>query len=459
MSPLFDNGLVQLHQADARQLPLASQSVHCVVTSPPYFGLRVYLADSTAMIGLEETPEQWLGSMLEVMAEVWRVLRDDGVLWVNLGDSYGHGTTAVRQRSPNDGLGDGTMAAQNEVVRNGREGGQLLGIPWRFALAMQDAGWILRSDVIWAKKSAMPESLNGTRWERCRVKLTPQKIIEDGRYETEALQGGNKRAGINENWLAEYTDCPGCSKCEANDGLVLRKGSWRCTSAHEYIFQFVKGMGYYSDGEAVKTANQSLQGNANTFRGGGQYTNGLSHDNSAEYTRSSHGNDGSQAGANRRSVWNDIKPEPFGGEHYATFPSDLPRLCIQASTSEAGVCAECGAQWARVVEQAPCPYKDTRGIDGQFAETHQPVSAKKLSGPAMQQWLNEHPAKTLSWRPTCTCNADKVPATVLDPFCGTATTCLAAMRLGRRSVGVDLSEDYLHMAVKRLSGQTLPLPI
>ncbi len=78
-------------------------------------------------------------------------------------------------------------------------------------------------------------------------------------------------------------------------------------------------------------------------------------------------------------------------------------------------------------------------------------------GQAYQNWREAHPDKTLSWRPTCTCNADKVPATVLDPFCGTATTCLAAMRLGRRSVGVDLSSDYLNMAKKRLSGQTLPL--
>ena len=342
----WTNEIATLYQSDARQIPIPDQSVHCVVTSPPYFGLRVYRSDSDAMIGLEKTVQGYVDSMLEVMAEVGRVLRDDGVLWVNLGDSYG-------------------------------EAGQLLMIPARFALAMQDAGWILRSDVIWAKKSCMPESLNGTRWERCRVKVEAGRRA--GRGNKTMLDnpvvhtlGPKGRKELD----AEYADCPGCPKCADTDGLVLRSGSWRCTSSHEHIFQFVKGMGYYSDGEAVKT----------------------------------------ESNANRRNVWNDISPEPYGGEHYATFPSDLPRLCIQASTSEAGVCADCGSQWARVVDAT-------------------------------------------EWRPTCTCNADKVPATVLDCFAGTGTTLLAAMRLGRRSVGVDLSPDYLGQAVKRLGKQSLPMLI
>ena len=352
--PFWTNGIATLYQADARQIPIPDQSVHCVVTSPPYFGLRVYRSDSDAMIGLEETVPGWIDSMLEVMAEVKRVLRDDGVLWVNLGDSYGHGTSSGRQRSPTDGLGDGTMDAQNAVNRNGQDAGQLLMIPARFALAMQDAGWILRSDVIWAKKSCMPESLNGTRWE----------------------------------------------------GDTLRRGSWRCTSSHEHIFQFVKSMGYYSDGEAVKTAATEVSRKV--------HANGSQND--TPNNNNPMGSLGSQSNANRRNVWSDISPEPYGGEHYATFPSDLPRLCIQASTSEAGVCADCGSQWARVVDAT-------------------------------------------EWRPTCTCNADKVPATVLDPFAGTGTTLLAAMRLGRRSVGVDLSTDYLAQAVKRLEKQPLPMLI
>jgi len=352
MGPFWTNGIATLYQTDARQNPIPDQSVHCVVTSPPYFGLRVYRSDSDAMIGLEETVPGWIDSMLEVMAEVGRVLRDDGVLWVNLGDSY-TGNPSSGGANANDG--GPPVRLENMRTKTGQSG-QLLMIPARFALAMQDAGWILRSDVIWAKKSCMPESLNGTRWE----------------------------------------------------GDTLRRGSWRCTSSHEHIFQFVKSMGYYSDGEAVKT----------------------------------------ESNANRRNVWSDISPEPYGGEHYATFPSDLPRLCIQASTSEAGVCAECGSQWARVVEHTNMGI--TRSGNEGNAGTRTMICGT-MDTPST--------TKTLSWRPTCTCNADKVPATVLDCFAGTGTTLLAAMRLGRRSVGVDLSTDYLGQAVKRLGKQSLPMLI
>lgn len=109
---------------------LPDQSVNCCVTSPPYFGLRDYGVDG--QIGLEETPEQYVAKMVEVFREVRRVLRDDGALWLNLGDSYGKGK-------------------------------QLLGIPWRVAFALQADGWYLRQDIIWSKPNPMPESVR----DRC----------------------------------------------------------------------------------------------------------------------------------------------------------------------------------------------------------------------------------------------------------------------------------------------------
>lgn len=517
------------------------------------------------------------------------------------------------------------------------QSGQLMGIPWRFALAMQNAGWILRSDVIWAKKSCMPESLSGTRWERCRVKTKAQGHGTQG----SVLNGGPRTRDMsNGQYLdsAEYSPCPGCDKCLPNGGYVLRNGSWRCTGSHEHIFQFVKGMGYFSDGEAVKV-NGTMRRN-NEFRGGGTYTNGrVSRD---EYKKTFGGEYLGEAGANRRNVWNDLKPEPYGQQriaryivlekreygddiyrkelpdcpvhgsphqlhptlsddapqsvsavgsgnidtgdyhaqvptggsegvaqtsflgshpsigdcslqegspsatvhskrtrrrgrahipsrpdtaspqiasrtehiegipvesvleqnmdennkkldtdhpssgmqtsgyiddkqlqpcehplsadcicllyrkvteltsHYATFPPDLPRLCIQASTSEAGVCAKCGSQWARLVEVEQEKLSGSKGVG--------------LHTPDGNNWQGVHDrtnklTRTLSWRATCPCHAAKTPAVVLDPFAGTGTTCLAAMRLGRRSVGVDLSAEYLGMAVKRLSSQTLPMPM
>jgi len=423
----WDNGPVQLYKADARSIPLPDQSVHCVVTSPPYFGLRVYKDNDDRGIGLESTVEDYIGNLVEVFREVRRVLRDDGVAWLNLGDSYG-------------------------------DAGDRLGIPERVVLALQADGWIWRDTIIWAKKSAMPESLAGWRFERCRVTLQSQKSASSAGLYAEGSGNPTARPGsggvtgkMPEEYQTKYTDCPGCPKCADNDGLVLRRGSWRTTQAHEYIYMLTKGMGYHADGEAVKTAaihaGRLVKATGNGAKNSGHINNtadGFTHHDTLV-----------GSGANRRSVWNDISPEPYGGSHFATFPSDLPRICIQASTSERGCCSECGSQWARVVDTGP---------QGTYNEDGNPQGINRST----MAWGDDHPSNnprwhntnsTLGWRPTCNCNAPAIPATVLDPFSGTATTCRAAQKLGRRAVGVDISEAYLEQAVRRLSAVTLPMDI
>lgn len=398
-----------LYQADARTLPVPDQSIHCVVTSPPYFGLRVYQGNDERGIGVEQTPEQYLDSIMAVFDEVWRVLRDDGICWVNLGDS--------------------------------QPSGQLLQIPARFALRMQDAGWILRDKVVWAKSTSMPESLGSTRWQHCRVKVGQHNGRLTPAYK--AIHGDSHSTTLGPEWRKGephgniWADCPGCAKCADNDGYVLRRGSWRCTSSYEEIFMFVKQMGYFSDGEAVKT-----MGNLEPHKPKWKHTVAERNDRSAA-NEANHREWGSQGGANRRNVWKDIKSEHYGGAHYATFPSDLPRICIQASTSEAGVCAECGAQCARVVEHTvSTPHQ---------AEGYTNASGRMDGGGERPGSYMDAETRTLGWRATCSCNAAKVPATVLDPFCGTGTTLLAANRLGHSGIGVDLSLDYLEQARKRLA--------
>ncbi|MDD2296755.1 MAG: site-specific DNA-methyltransferase, partial [Sphaerochaetaceae bacterium] len=139
---------------------LEPESVHCCVTSPPYYGLRDYGVNG--QIGLEDTPEAYVAKLVDVFQEVKRVLRDDGTLWLNLGDSYGTGTKAERTAGSR-GLGDSTQEAQDAVPRIGGMAKQLLGIPWRVAFALQADGWYLRQDIIWAKPNPMPESVK----DRC----------------------------------------------------------------------------------------------------------------------------------------------------------------------------------------------------------------------------------------------------------------------------------------------------
>ena len=140
---------------------LPEQSVNCVVTSPPYFGLRDY--DVDGQIGLEETPAAYVAKMVEVFRLVHRVLRDDGTLWVNLGDSYSHGGCGARdsERWPKQSRND--HMATHQKKNTGLPPKSLLGMPWRVAFALQDDGWILRQDIVWEKPAPMPESVK----DRC----------------------------------------------------------------------------------------------------------------------------------------------------------------------------------------------------------------------------------------------------------------------------------------------------
>ena len=512
MAAYFDNGVVQLYHADARDLPLSDASVHCIVTSPPYFGLRVYQdndsweggapdcahtkASSTQGstleggkkttghaqesyasdcpkcgaihthrgIGLEPSIEEYLKNLLAVFRECWRVLRDDGVMWVNIGDSYSGSwgnynpgveyqgqRTKETERWDRPAYGDTRFRSAASHWPQGNR----LGIPERLALALQADGWTWRDTVIWAKKSAMPESVNGWRWEQCQVKVKKATQHQrDPQVKPSLPDPGN---GIKAQ-SAEYQPCPGCAKCSPNDGLVLRKGSWRTTQAHEYIFMFTKGMGYYADGDTVKIAGSDNP--VTTARNGRADKGYVGASGLFDTPQGQSGNGGYDrhpgVTANRRSVWNDISPEPYGGAHFATFPSDLPRICIQASTSERGCCPKCGSQWARVVERTAVQ-DHGRSEDARYTQMGGQYS-RQLGG-NYQKELQEHPTQTLGWCQTCEHDLPPAPATVLDPFAGTATTCLAAQRLGRRAVGVDLSEAYLKQAVKRLEGVPLPLSL
>jgi DNA modification methylase len=156
------NWRTELIQGDCRDVLdyVPSGSVHCCVTSPPYFGLRDYGVDG--QIGLEQTPEAFVAEMVAVFREVRRVLRDDGTLWLNLGDSYAANWNSSRAKGGGGFKGD--EAPRTRITRTpGFAPKQLLGIPWRVAFALQADGWYLRQDIIWHKPNPMPESVR----DRC----------------------------------------------------------------------------------------------------------------------------------------------------------------------------------------------------------------------------------------------------------------------------------------------------
>ena len=260
---------------DCRNLlrEMAEKSVHTCVTSPPYFGLRDYGMDD--QIGLEQTPEAFVAEMVAVFREVKRVLRDDGTLWLNLGDSYASYRDGKATPDTTRGDSEGTLvpkgSAKNRMAStfagSSIKHKDLIGIPWRVAFALQADGWYLRQDIIWHKPNPMPESV---------------------------------------------TD--------------------RCTKAHEYIFLLSKSPQYYFDNEAIKepVANSSVsrlsQNNLSNQLGSNRVpfkTNG---------TMKAVGNTENR---NKRSVWT-ITTKPFKGAHFATFPPDLIEPCILAGCPEGG---------------------------------------------------------------------------------------------------------------------------
>lgn len=152
---------VRILEGDCRDVlkALPDQSVNCIVTSPPYFGLRDY--GHEGQLGLEPTPDDFVAALVAVFAEARRVLRDDGTVWLNLGDSYGgpKGDSHGSKRTKGHDFGNENVASRN----NGTVAKQLIGIPWRVAFALQSDGWYLRQDIIWHKMNPMPESVK----DRC----------------------------------------------------------------------------------------------------------------------------------------------------------------------------------------------------------------------------------------------------------------------------------------------------
>ena len=266
------------HTGDVLEIlrSLPNESVHCCVTSPPYFGLRDY--GVIGQIGVEQTPEEYVNKLVNVFREVKRVLRDDGTLWLNLGDSYvpGGGDYKEGAQGSNSKIGEslfksipgcGRTQRKEALERQGLRPKNLIGIPWRVAFALQADGWYLRSDIIWEKPNAMPESVRD-----------------------------------------------------------------RPTRSHEYIFLLSKSKKYYYDKGAILEPYVSIP--TQTKRD--KYAEGYQ----ADYTKGNRFSAGARdyyanGGRNKRTVWS-VSTKPFKGAHFAVFPPGLIKPCILAGCPAGG---------------------------------------------------------------------------------------------------------------------------
>jgi len=389
---------------------MPDECVQMCVTSPPYWGLRDYGIEG--QLGLEKTPEEYIEKMVQIFREVRRVLRSDGSLWLNLGDSYWGGkgksgqawSTANQDRETIQGsqhqitgMGETRPSdGKHEIIKPK----DLVGIPWALAFALRADGWWLRSDIIWNKPNPMPESV---------------------------------------------TDRP--------------------TKAHEYMFLLTKSAKYFYDADAVKEPQVTrLDDKAHHAFG----TPGGKVDQTPGKTRKESGKkwDNKGNGRNKRTVWT-IPTKPFSGAHFAVFPPDLIEPCILAGTSEKGCCVECGSPWERVVEKSGITYDGTRSDKSVYTGVAYTNPQSNVRGPARNLCGSE--SKTIDWQPTCKCyghhlkplHLDPVkPCTVLDPFFGSGTTAIVAHKHGRKFIGIELSKPYLDdIAIPRIKKETEQLKL
>ena len=493
MMPYWENGITRLYQGDARALPLPDESVHCVVTSPPYWGLRDYklepqvwggssgcahtwdreLLETETLpgravtasckgcrawlgtLGLEPTVEMYIAHLVEVFREVRRVLRKDGTVWLNLGDAYANdgkwgGATGGKQAYLPD---SGREMNGRQKRATGLKPKDLIGLPWRVAFALQTDGV---ADV---------KALGVI--ERVRTDILDE-YMERGETPPDRV------LAVLERLDAEYAKAKGDSWWLRSD-IVWEKPNPmpesitdRPTRAHEYVFLLTRTARYFYDGEAIREpAQNGWPGDFAPRRDERQDENGLGSkrtDKQRGHSRRHAGfndrwdampkADQQSMGANKRTVWT-IATEPYKGSHFATYPEKLVEPCILAGTSEKGVCGECGAPRNRVVNRRFKPQGDVSEEKGiRSAGSQKPLDASNgWSG--YPRGTTE--AETLGWQPTCDHNAPVVPATVLDPFVGSGTTLAVAQRLGRLSLGVDLNPNYLDMAAKRIGMLSLPM--
>jgi len=198
---------IQILQGDAiKQLQkLDDKSINTCITSPPYWGLRDYGENN--QLGLEETPEEFVDNLVEVFREVKRVLRDDGTVWLNLGDSYSSGG---RTTTTNQSLrGDKDYGVTRPKPSKGIKPKDLIGIPWRVAFALQQDGWYLRQDIIWHKPNPMPESVK----DRCTkaheyiflLSKSPKYYFDNEAIKEDAKTEPALRNKMGEGYQADYT--------------------------------------------------------------------------------------------------------------------------------------------------------------------------------------------------------------------------------------------------------------
>jgi DNA modification methylase len=361
-------------------------------------------------LGLEPGPALYIEHIVEVFREVRRVLRSDGTLFLNLGDSYAGSWGAQGRRvTESDEPSWHSSQIKNHPKRASHTGTirgfnlkpkDLMMMPARIALALQADGWWIRSEITWAKRAPMPESVRDrptSATEKVFLLTKSERYFWDAvAVQEESVSDHDSGNGFKREARLSYADANGP---RGNDQ------QWRASRPSVPKGRF-GGKWADTDQPAFRAVMQKR---------------------------------------NMRNWWL-LGPEPYPDAHFAVFPSEIPRRAILAGTSEKGVCPACGAPWVRVVDKR-------RTRDGEPLTGSWPVNngGQRIGASGVGHWRDRVETTEIGWSSSCSCPAaDPVPATVLDCFAGSGTSLVVADRLGRNAVGVELNPTFTEMARKRL---------
>lgn len=524
---------------------LPDEVVQCVVTSPPYWGLRDYgtaeweggdpkcnhmgepmrtkeninrntsgsfdkknkenreffksICDKCGakridkQVGLEEAPSDYIRKMVEIFHEVKRVLRKDGTLWLNIGDSYSSspagnkepsGFSQTRPSRKKHGVGPETVDIPKKI--HGLKLKDLMMMPARLAIALQEDGWWIRSDIIWAKENPMPESCKDRPTSSYEHIFLMTKSGTSQYWVHRDKKGSRKKPKPDYLWIdnlenIEYKEkphafnkekmiCPMCNgigrtkgwygeiKCELceEDGEIKRWKRINLWIGHDYYYDAdaiaekvkstpsdikkmiqkkprIDAKHFHTDpGVLAKASHRTNIGMKRAV--GGKRINGNIPGRDDEGRAC---NNPEQLYRNKRNVW-EVSTKPYSGAHFATYPIDLILPCILAGTSSKGCCLQCGAPWERV--------KDYKANYEKREPSH---SANGNPTKVDSTGWRPPTVKQKGWQPTCFCGGNPIPCIVLDPFLGSGTTMEACRKNNRIGIGFELNPDYEIFIIKR----------
>ncbi len=371
-------------------------------------------------LGQEPTPELFVKHLTIIFHELKRVLRNDGVLWMNIGDSYAssgiRGITSDKCSLQN---GKGINPKHNDLFFGRAPTPQncktkdLIGIPWMLAFSMRADGWYLRADLPWIKRNSMPSSVTdrpGSSIEHIFLFSKSPKYYYDHiatmQPSSESYNKDKRPRGVIRQCVNETSKYPDAGQFKKQDGT----GNETYTGFNARYEPNGLGLRYMRDSDFFFKTWQGLL----------------------------HNEDGEPMALV-------VNPKGYKGSHFAAFPIKLVEPLILAGTSDR-VCPKCGAPWVRITKKESYITRPTIGNDDQ----------KNKLVPGNSQGLERtggHVAqntRTIDWKPTCTCNLDPIPATVIDPFSGSSATGVACKLHNRTYIGIELNPEYVKLGEQRV---------